>query len=101
MLFYLFSNSFNLIKLTKEYHFEEEAKAESAASKSGAAESREELDEDELAATNYGDINPKQLQSVARTDRKWTRIQSIDSSLAGEYVLVRGRVDDINERGCF
>ena len=45
------------------------------------------------ATHNFGDL--PLLQSEERSNRKWTQIEEIDESLAGQEVLIRGRLSSI------
>jgi len=69
-------------------------KAERAASR--GAKSTASAEDDPLCG-NYGDLALIQSESVS--GRTWTRLSSIDDSLLGSRVLVRGRVHAVRGKG--
>ena len=70
-------------------------KAERAAARGGKQQAA--VEESDPLAHKYGDAPLVQSQAV--TGRVWTRVESVDESMVGKTVLVRGRVHAVRGKG--
>ncbi|CAM8910170.1 unnamed protein product [Rhodiola kirilowii] len=77
----------------------ERRKAEAVAAAAATAGVNTMSVENDPLAANYGNVAFTDLQSKEVTGRKWTEIGSLNESLKGQMVLVRGRAQTIRAVG--
>lgn len=57
------------------------------------------VEEEDPLAANYGDVALENLQSKERSGRGWSKVGDIAGDVAGQTVLVRGRVHTVRGKG--
>lgn len=57
------------------------------------------VEEEDPLAANYGDVAMENLQSKERSGRAWSKVGDLAGDVAGQTVLVRGRVHTVRGKG--